>query len=126
MAVDCITYCFLLNNCTCLFQVFLKLSTSGPWLLDNSSDNFFHSSVRNLARSTWSWPVYGEIMFFPLPDYGPNSAHWNINKFRNASVTNAISMFCNNKVAKVLRELFAFTHREMFLVGHLGNMTPFY
>ena len=98
----------------------------GPWLLDNSSDNSFHSSVRNLARSTWSWPVYGEMMFFPLPDYGPNSAHWNIQKFRNASVTNAISMFCNNKVAKVLRELFAFTHHEMFLVWHLGNETPFY
>ncbi len=58
--------CFLF-----VFQVFLKLSTSDPWLLDNSSDNYFHSSVRNLARSTWSWPVCGEIMFFPLPDYGP-------------------------------------------------------
>ena len=53
----------------------------GPWLLDNSSDNSFHSSVRNLARNTWSWPVYGEMMFFPLPAYGPNSAHWNIQKF---------------------------------------------
>ncbi len=42
-----------------------------------------HSSVRNLARSTWSWLVYGEMMFFPLPDYGPNSAHWNIQKYRN-------------------------------------------
>ena len=70
----------------------------------------------HLARSTWSWPVYGEMMFFPLPDYGPNSAHWNIQKFINVSVTNTISMFCNNKVAKVLRELFAFTHHEIFLV----------
>ena len=57
----------------------------GPWLLDNSSDYNFHSSVRNLARSTWSWPVYSEMMFFPLPDYGPNSAHLNIQKFRNVS-----------------------------------------
>uniref|UniRef100_A0A672TDS0 Vascular endothelial growth factor receptor 3 n=1 Tax=Sinocyclocheilus grahami TaxID=75366 RepID=A0A672TDS0_SINGR len=97
-------------------RVLLKMSTSAPWLLDNSSYNSFHSSVRNIARSTWSWPVYGEIMFFPLPDYGPNSAHWNIQKYRNPSVNNAISMFCNNKVAKVLRELFAFTHHEMFLV----------
>ena len=88
----------------------------GPWLLDNSSDNSFHSSVRNLARSTWSWPVYCEMMFFPLPAYGPNSAHWNIQKFRNASVTNAISMFCRKKVTKVLRELFAFTPHEIFLV----------
>ncbi len=94
--------------------------------LDNSSDNSFHSSVRNLVRSTGWWPVYGEIMFFPLPDYGPSSAHWNIQKYRNPSVTNAISMFCNNKVAKVLRKLFAFTHHEMFLVWHVGNETPFY
>ena len=41
-------------------------------------------------------------MFFPLPDYGANSANWNIQKFRNASVTNGISMFCNKKVVKVL------------------------
>ncbi len=125
-AAECITYCFLWNNCTCLFQVFLKLSTSGPWPLDKSSDNYFHSSVRNLVWSTWSWPVYGETMFFPLPDYGPNSAHLNIQKYRNPSATNAISMFCNNKVAKVLRDLFAFTHHEMFLVWHVGNETPFY
>ncbi len=80
----------------------------------------FYSSVRKLARSTWSWPVYGEIMFFPLPVYGPNSAHWNIQKYRNPSVSYAISMFCNNKVSKVLRKLFAFTHHEMFLVWHVG------
>ncbi len=30
------------------------------------SDNYFHSSVRNFVRSTWLWPVYGEIMFFLL------------------------------------------------------------
>ncbi len=35
-------------------------------------------------------------------------------------------MFCNTKVAKVLRELFAFTHHEMFLGWHVGNETPFY
>lgn len=29
------------------------------------------SFVRNLARSTWSWPFYVEIMFFPLPNYAP-------------------------------------------------------
>ncbi len=58
-------------------------------------------------------------MLFPLPDYGLNSAHWNIQKYRNPSVTNAISMFCSNKVAKVLRKLFAFTHHEMFLVWHV-------
>src|SRR4029434_10301284 len=86
----------------------------------------FQSSVRNVARSTWSWPVYGEMMFFPLPDYGPNSSHWNLQQFRNVSVTNGLSIFCNNKVAKVLRELFAFTHHELFPVGHLGNETPFY
>ena len=98
-----------------LYLLIPGLSEAGPWLLDNS-DNSFHSFVRNLARSTWSWPVYGKIMFFPLLDYGPNSANWNIRKFRNASVNNGISMFCNNKVAKVLRELFTFTHHEMFLV----------
>ncbi len=86
------------------------------------SDNYFYYSVRNLARSTWPWPVYGEMMFFPLLDYGPNSTHWNIQKYRNPSVTNAISMFCNNNVAKVLRKLFAFTRHEMFLVWHVGVM----
>lgn len=39
---------------------------------------FFHSSVWNLAVSTWSWLVYGEIVFFPLPDYGSNNARWNL------------------------------------------------
>ncbi len=116
---------FSLKQFYMLIPGFLKLSTSDPWLLDNSSYNSFQllSSVRNLARSTWLWLVYGEMMFFPLPDYGPNSAHWNIQKYRNPS---AISKFCNNKVAKVLRKLFAFTHHEMFLVWHVGHETPFF
>lgn len=50
-----------------------------------------------------------------------NSAH--IQKFRNPSVINAISLFCNNKNVKVLGELIAFNHHEMI---HLGNLTPFY
>ncbi len=65
-------------------------------------------------------------MFLPLPEYGPNSSHWNIQKYGNPSVNNAISMFRNNNVAKVLRKLFDFTHHEMFLVWHVGNATPFY
>lgn len=32
---------------------------------------------------TWSLSVYGEIIFFQLPDYGPDSAHCSIQKFRN-------------------------------------------
>jgi len=36
------------------------------------------------------------------------------------------SMFCNNKVAAVLRKLFAFVHHEMFLVWHFGHATSFY
>ncbi len=36
------------------------------------------------------------------------------------------SMFCNNKVATVLRKLFAFVHHEMFLVSHFGHETSFY
>ena len=32
--------------------------------------------------------------------------YWNIQKFRNPSVASAISMFCNNVVAKVLRDLY--------------------
>jgi len=77
-------------------QVFLKLSTSGRCLLDNSSDYSFHSSVGNLARSTWSKQIYGEMIVFPLPYHGPNSAHWNIQKLRNAPITNAIILFCYN------------------------------
>ena len=65
LAVQCITYCFLWDHNTCSFQVFLKLSTSGPWLLDISSDGSFYSSVRNLvtpniehlleANSCWNY-----------------------------------------------------------------------
>lgn len=55
------------------------------------------------------------MMFFPLADNGPNSAGWNLQKFRKSSVTSAISMFCKNKVL-VLTELIGFTHYEAFLV----------
>lgn len=47
-------------------------------------------------------------------DYGPNSAHWNLQYFKTSSVTSAISIFCNNKVAA--------EHHEI-LVWHLGNVT---
>ncbi len=33
---------------------------------------------QDLTWSTWSWPVYGELMLFPFPDNGPHSAHRNI------------------------------------------------
>lgn len=66
------------------------------------------------------------MKFFPVPDNGPSDAHWNVQKFGNLSITSAISRLCINKVAKVLREAFAFTHREMVLVGHLGNEKPFH
>ena len=44
-------------------------------------------------------------------------------RFRNFEihVTYNVTMFCNNQVAKLLEELFAFTHHEMFLVWHLAN-----
>lgn len=54
-----------------------------------------------------------------------NSAHWNMQDFWNLSVTNGISKLCNNKVAMVLRQLFAFANHKMFLVRHLNNETPF-
>lgn len=98
-----------------------------PWRLSALLIVFFETIVPANSRSFWSspqvvlgswttlliiiftplsetrsWPVYAEMMFFPLPDYGPNSAHWNIQKFRNASATNAISMFCNNKESSLL------------------------
>lgn len=41
-------------------------------------------------------------------DCGPNSAHWNLQYFKNSSVTSAISIFCNNKVAKVLQSIMRF------------------
>lgn len=62
------------------------------------------------------------MMFFLLLDYDPGSAHWNVEKFRNPSVNNVISSFCNIKVAKVLRELVAFTYHEMFLMWHLDTL----
>ncbi len=57
-------------------------------------------------------PVYGEIVFFPLLDNGPNSAHWNIQKYKNP----AVSMLCNNKVVKVLKKALCFYHHKIFLV----------
>lgn len=38
VAVECIAYCFLCDNCTCCLQVLLELFLSGPWLLGYSSD----------------------------------------------------------------------------------------
>jgi len=104
---------FSLRQQYLLIAGLLKLSTSDAWLLDNSSDYSFHSSVRNLARNTWSRQIRGEMID---PYYGPSSAHWNIQVLRNAPTTNAIIMFCNNYVAKVLRRLFAFIHHEKCLV----------
>lgn len=66
-----------------------------------------------LSWSSHSWKKGFNL--FPLLGYGSNIAHWNIQKLRNPSATNANGMFCNYKVAKVLKELFAFTHYEMFL-----------
>ena len=80
-----------------------EYQTATKWRSDNFSGHFL-APVRNLARSTWTWLVYGEMMFFALPDYGHNSADWNIQKFRNPSVTSAISVFHNNKAATVLKE----------------------
>lgn len=74
----------------------------------------------------WLLPVYGEMMFLPLPDYGLNNAHWNIQKFRILSVATANSMFCKKKFGKVLREPFAFPHPEKFLVWQPRNGTPSY
>lgn len=73
-------------------------------------------------------PLFGSFLrgrTWPYLDY-VNSAHWNIKKFINPPVSNAISIFGNNNFAKVLRHLFAFIYHEMFLVWHFGNKTPFY
>ncbi len=105
---------------------------------------FFDTIVHANSRSFWSSPqvILGPwtslliIIFIPLSEIlrgapgcgrfmvkrcsfhfrimAPAMLTGNIQKYRNPSVTNAISMFCSNKVAKVLRELFAFTHHEMF------------
>ncbi|KAI4873032.1 hypothetical protein NFI96_008739 [Prochilodus magdalenae] len=58
--------------------------------------------------SSWSCTVYGVMMFFLAPTVLTGT-------FSSSSVTIAISMFCNNMVVKVLRELTGFTHHEMFL-----------
>lgn len=96
MGFECITFFFLFLTIVCANS---SSFWSGPWLLNNSSHNFFTLLSENLTA--WLWLVYGEVMFLLLPDHGPNSFHWNIQKLRNPSVTNAISMFSNNEVAKV-------------------------
>ena len=77
--------------------MFLKLSISGPLVLDNSSVHHFLSCHTGTGTGT----------------------------FRNLEILLVISMFCNNEVAKVLRELFAFVHHDMFLV-QLPNEILFY
>ena len=72
------------------------------------------------------WVVHGEMLFFALPDHGPNSVLWNIQKFRNPPITNAISMLCNNTVVKILTKFltkfFAFIMRwfcDTLVMRHL-------
>lgn len=55
----------------------------GSWITDSS----IHSSVWNKAGRIWSQPVYGEIMFFPLPSYRSNTAQWDIQCLIISSVT---------------------------------------
>lgn len=43
---------FVLNNCTWSFWIFLKLSTSPPWLLGNSSGNSFQKSLKHYTTKT--------------------------------------------------------------------------
>lgn len=54
-AVKSFIYCFHGNKDTCYPQVFMNLSQSISWLLDNSFDYFLDSSVRSLMVGTWPW-----------------------------------------------------------------------
>lgn len=70
MAVGCITYCFLCENCNCCPQVFLELFLSGPWSLGYSSD----SLVRNLVRNSCASLVDSRVMVLPFADNSPDGA----------------------------------------------------
>lgn len=133
-----------LSKCSMLYQALTCLFFSNgvshgegsyrPWWL---SPWLFGTIVPASSRSFWSSPqvilgswttlliilftqkskiVRGRLMVKWRSKHGPHSAHWNILKFRNTSVTHAIRMFCNEKVARLWRELFAFALRERFLV----------
>ena len=111
-----------------VWVIWLKCSLA----LLTSSDDSFHSSIRHPARITWSWLVYGEIMFFPLLDFVPSRAHWNTQRFGNPSVTRAISMFLQQWGCEGLGGALCFYHHDLWshdlchhvLVWH--QWTPFY
>lgn len=74
-------------------------------------------SLLNSLPEICLWLVYGGISTFLD---APSSAHWYIQKLRNMSTTTDSSVFCNNKVAMGLRELFAFTHHKRLLLWDPG------
>ncbi len=98
-AVECHTYCFLWDNCTCYFQVYLKILKRGPWPLDKSSDNYFTSRSEILRGA----PGHGQFMVKRYHFHFWIMAPKVLNETYRAhemwpSVT--ISMFCNNNFAK--------------------------
>lgn len=54
-------------------------------VLDSSSHNSCHCSVRNLIRSTWLWPDYDEFMLFALS--------WNIQNFFEILLERALCFY---------------------------------
>ena len=62
--------------------------------------------------------VYGEMMSFPLPGFGPNRALWSIQRFRNPS---PVSVVC----LATIRLKRSWESSLLFLVWHCGNETPF-
>lgn len=69
---------------------------------------------KNLARSTWSWLVYGERTFSPLPDSGPTVL---TGTFKNLEIFLKPMLSACFATAKFqMSLLYVFTHHEMFLV----------
>lgn len=70
VAMECIPYCCLGNNCTSCLQIFLELFPSG-YFSDKSSD----SLIRYFARGSYEWPVDG-VVLLPLVDNGRMVCTW--------------------------------------------------
>lgn len=90
-AFECISYCLNVRNCPHYFHGFLEFSAIAlgqDWTFIYS----FDSSVRNRMSRFWNWLLYGQNIFFLLPELGSKSTCWTIHEIRKAAVTILISM----------------------------------
>lgn len=105
--------CFLKNFLKNFSEISLRVSLA-VCLGSLSCRNLHHRFIFIIPVDGSRFLIKNVSIHFsvPLYYYDRKSVHWNIPTFRNPSVTNAIGVFCDNKVAKVLRELWFYPSRD--------------